>query len=130
MSDGSKNLEAARRVSFLFPICLGRSKETLLAGYRVISSISFQALPRCTFVFQYLVFLLDFFFLCLLGIRIPSRTCAMESVGPSFRKKQIGNTQPRRYIPRLLKVLSQSINYLAGVFKIDNRQNTIPFPLI
>ena len=33
MSGGSKNLEAARRVSFLFPICLGRSKETLLAGY-------------------------------------------------------------------------------------------------
>ena len=32
MSGGSKNLEAARRVSFLFPICLGRSKETLLAG--------------------------------------------------------------------------------------------------
>ena len=54
----------------------------------------------------------------------------MESVGPSFRKKQIGNTQPRRYIPRLLKVLSQSLNYFAGVFKIDNRQNTIPFPLI
>ena len=33
MSGGSKNLEAARRVSFLFAICLGRSKETLLAGY-------------------------------------------------------------------------------------------------
>ena len=33
MSGESKNLEAARRVSFLFPICLGRSKETLLAGY-------------------------------------------------------------------------------------------------
>ena len=36
MSGGSKNLEAARRVSFLFPICLGRSKESLLAGYSLL----------------------------------------------------------------------------------------------
>ena len=48
------------------------------------------------------------FFLFFLGICIPSRTCTMESVGSSFRKKQTGNTQPRRYISRPLKILSQS----------------------
>ena len=65
-----------------------------------------------TFSFHYfLTIFLSFcwnFFLFLLGICLPSRACAMESVGSSFRKKQIGNTQPRRYISRLLKVLSQS----------------------
>ena len=82
------------------------------------------------FVYKFLVFLLF-----LLGICIPSRACALESVGSSFRKKQIGNTQPRRYISRLLKVLSQfyespesrdlALNSLAVVLKIKEVSNLL-----
>ena len=54
MSGESKNLEAARRVSFLFPICLGRSKETLLAGYCTgrYELNKLTLLPMCDFITQ------------------------------------------------------------------------------
>ena len=66
------NLEAARRVSFLFPICLGRSKETLLAGYgncdshsqttiQIIQSVFFLvascSIPPGWFRFNYIILL-------------------------------------------------------------------------
>lgn len=57
--------------------------------------------------YKFLVSLVGILFLISLGICIPSWACAMESVGSSFRAKQIGNTQPRRYISKLLKVLSE-----------------------
>ena len=54
MSSGSENLEAARRVSFLFPICLGRSKESLLVGKATVKTniYSYNNLRHCRISFS------------------------------------------------------------------------------